>query len=34
LEKLRNATPEEMCELNGIGPKLAERLHDFLGIDK
>jgi excinuclease ABC subunit C len=34
LEKLRNATAEEMCELNGIGPKLAERLHDFLGIDK
>ena len=34
LERLRKATPEEMCELNGIGPKLAERLHDFLGIVK
>ena len=30
LEKLRNATPKQLSELAGIGPKLAHRLNEFL----
>lgn len=29
-ERLKNATPEELQAAPGIGPKLAEQLHDFL----
>ncbi len=29
IERLRNATAEEICEIEGIGPKLAETLVDF-----
>jgi excinuclease ABC subunit C len=29
IEKLRNATAEEICAIEGIGPKLAESLVDF-----
>jgi len=30
LEKLRKATIEEICQIDGIGPKFAERLTIFL----
>ena len=30
LDKLRKASIEQLCEAEGIGPKLAERLHQFL----
>jgi len=29
IEKLRHATAEEICAIDGIGPKLAETLVDF-----
>jgi len=29
IEKLRHATAEEICAIEGIGPKLAENLVDF-----
>ena len=29
IERLRNATVEEICAIEGIGPKLAETLVDF-----
>lgn len=30
LEKLRNASVEDICQVDGIGPKFAESLHSFL----
>jgi excinuclease ABC subunit C len=30
LEKIRKAGVEELCEVEGIGPKLADRLYHFL----
>jgi excinuclease ABC subunit C len=30
LEKLRNATPEEIQKIEGMGPKLAKNLYEFL----
>ena len=32
LEKLRNATPEEIQNIEGMGPKLSKSLHDFLAV--
>jgi excinuclease ABC subunit C len=32
LEKLRKATVEEICQIDGIGPKFAERLTAFLKL--
>jgi excinuclease ABC subunit C len=34
LDKLRKATPDQLRELNGIGPKLAENLCRFLQVKK
>jgi excinuclease ABC subunit C len=34
LEKLRKATPQEIQEIEGIGPKLAQSLYDFLRVGK
>jgi excinuclease ABC subunit C len=34
LERLRQASPEELQEVEGIGPKLAARLIDFLGTGR
>jgi len=34
LDKLRKATPDQLRELNGIGPKLAESLCRFLQVKK
>lgn len=34
LERLRKAGPEELTQVPGIGPKLAERLHTFLHEEK
>lgn len=33
LEKLKTATAEQICKVEGIGPKTAQRLVDFLGSD-
>ena len=30
IEKLRNTKPEEIQKMEGIGPKIANKLHDFL----
>ena len=30
LDKLRKASIKQLCEVEGIGPKLAERLYHFL----
>ena len=30
IEKLRNTKPEEIQKMEGIGPKIAKKLHDFL----
>jgi NAD-dependent DNA ligase len=29
MERLRNATAEEICAIDGVGPKLAETLVEF-----
>ena len=34
LEKLRNATPEEIQNIEGMGPKLSKSLHDFLAVSQ
>jgi excinuclease ABC subunit C len=34
IEKLRKATSQEIQQLNGIGPKLAARLKEFLSFGK
>lgn len=34
LEKLRKATLREIQKIDGIGPKLAQSLHDFLSLPK
>jgi excinuclease ABC subunit C len=34
LDKLRKASPHKLRELNGIGPKLAESLYQFLQVKK
>ena len=34
LDKLRKASPDQLRELNGIGPKLAESLYQFLLVKK
>ena len=34
LEKLRKATTDELRELDGIGPKLANSLYEFLKVEK
>ena len=34
IEKLRKATSQEIQQLNGIGPKLADRLKEFLSFGK
>ena len=34
LDKLRKASPQKLRELNGIGPKLAESLYQFLQVKK
>jgi excinuclease ABC subunit C len=34
LEKLRNATPEEIQKIEGMGPKLAQNLYEFLRLGK
>ena len=34
IEKLRNAGSKEIQEIDGVGPKLADRLHEFLNFGK